>query len=225
MTLKPIDNEFSSRLLAELNNEENFFDLSLNAVILDSLPPQVLYKKIELEHGPQQETSISKFNDYFLHCFSDLTEAKKVYPTANIYAGRPCDYFQFQQQRPQTALIDFSPLGVVYFSKEPLSEQQGTSPYLHLLPLWLRYASSDDLWSPHGKWMRFHAELEQVLKEKNLLASDHWPGYYPLKKEAKKLEALNFKGSELEHFYLFVLPWSFSLSALKQLIKVIQQEL
>lgn len=224
MTLKPIESEFSSQLVNQLNASENVIDLSLQGPILDSLPPQILHKKIELELGPQQETTVSRLNDWYLHCFETITEAKSHFPDAQIFGGHPHDFASFLGQAPQVALIDFSPLGVVYLSKQELPAQTGTETHLHLLPLWLRYASSNDLWGEVGKWTRFHSELHQLFKDKNLLISEDHPGYYPLKKELKAIEAFGFQGSELDQTYLLVLPWSFSLTALKKLVKVIQQE-
>lgn len=224
MTLTPIENEFSKKLLDSLSSEKKFFDLSLEAPSIDLLPPKVLRKEIDLKFNPEQEISLETVHGWHIDCFSDLESARRTYPQIKAHQGKPWEMFNFLNSNESSALFDFSHLGSVILSKTPLPAKKGKDRSYHLIPLWLDYALGPELWGGQGKWTRFHQELNEILQTKDLLIGQSYPGYYPLKPKAKSLEQFGFHGSSLDNHFLLVLPWSFPLSALQKLKQVIQQE-
>lgn len=214
MTLKPIESEFSEILQEQLKAPETSFDLSLTGEILGRLHPKIIWKKLELKHNPEQEVSPLSIPGW---SFDTRTQN---YPGMSSIQGRPWEIFRFMNSEEERVIVQFPPLGDILLSKTPL-DRPGQD---HLLPLWLSYALSPELWGPQGKWVRFHARLQDLFKSKALLNEGDYPGYYPLKKEAKKLEAFGFIGSSLEESYVLVLPWTFSLTALEKLEQVVRQE-
>jgi hypothetical protein len=120
--------------------------------------------------------------------------------------------------------INFKEYGTVYFTTEKITFDHGNQLHEFVLPLWLNYALSPELWGPQGKWIRFHQKIHQLFADYDLLEGSDFPGYYPLSEKAKKLEHHGFKGSIYQEKYLIVLPWSFSLSSLNKLENVIRQE-
>lgn len=224
MTLKPIENEFSDRLLRELNQSSDKYDLSLKAPIFDLIHPKILWTQLEHERNPEHEATAVKIPHWHYQCFQNVSEAQKSYPTIALMEGRPWNLFQFINSNSPQAIIDFAPMGATLLSREALPELTGKELHFHTLPHWLHYATSPELWGPEGKWIRFHARLHRSLEEKNLLKDKALPGYYPLKQEAQKLEEHGFLGTVLDKTYLLVLPWSFPLGALEKLEKIIQQE-
>lgn len=225
MTLKPIETEFSERLLKQNKIDESRFDLTIEAPAITILPPKIIWAQLQFEHGPEQEVAKVEIPGWHYDCFKDFPSAESKYPgIQNKFIGTPKSMFQFLQNAESQALIDFSPLGTVALSKSPLPTEVKNELAERTLPLWLHYALSPELWGEQGKWTRFHSRLHTLLKGKDLLSGEDYPGYYPLHKTAKKLESFGFFGSDLEKAYVLVLPWSFPLTALEKLEKCIQQE-
>lgn len=224
MTLKPIEIEFSERMLAELKVQETVFDLSLNSKIIDRFLPKMILKELELKHNPEQDVTPVTISGWNFECFQNLKAAQNKYPPFPQIPGRPFEVYRFLNSGHPSILIDFSPIGSVALSKNSLETHSGKEKWDHLLPIWLSYALSPELWGPPGKWTRFHSRLHGVLESKGLLNGGDFPGYYPLKPIAKKLESFGFTGTSLENSYVLILPWAFSLSALTKLEHVILQE-
>lgn len=225
MTLKPIETEFSERLLKQNKIDESQFDLSLKAPLITILPPKIIWAQLQFERNPEQEVAKVEIPGWHYQCFSDFQTAEKNFSAIqNKFQGTPANMFQFLKSQASEALIDFAPLGAALISKSPLTIEVKNELHERTLPLWLHYALSPELWGEQGKWTRFHSRLHNLLKGKGLLSEEDFPGHYPLQKSAKKLESFGFHGSDLEKAYLLVLPWSFSLTALEKLEKCIQQE-
>ena len=220
MTLKPIENEFSEILKEQLQNPETHFNLSLSGPVIDRLHPKMIWKQLELKRNPEQEALAIEIPGWFVDYFENSQEALSKYPALKIIEGRPWEVYRFLKGQEDKILFSFSPIGFCVLSRTPLE----SNPTHHLLPIWLSYALSPELWGTQGKWTRFHARLHELLKEKDLLNEGDYPGYYPLKKDAKKLEAFGFTGSDLDKSYVLGLPWSFPLTALEKLEQVIRQE-
>lgn len=214
MTLKPIESEFSEILQERLKHPETSFNLSLSGEIVGPLHPKIVWKQLELKHNPQQEVIPMTLSGWF------WDSAWTKYPELNQEPGRPWNVFRFMTSSAEKMIFHFPPLGSVVLSKVPLENTQQD----HCLPLWLSYALSPELWGPQGKWPRFHSRLQKLFQSKELLNEGDYPGHYPLKKEAKKLEAFGFLGEDLEEAYVLVLPWTFPLTALEKLEQVVQQE-
>ena len=91
----------------------------------------------------------------------------------------------------------------------------------HVLPIWLDYALSSELWGEVGKWTRFHQRLQTAFKDSEILAGQDFTGFYPLKTEAQWLSKYGFQGRLTETNYDLILTWDFPLSALLELEKVL----
>ena len=225
MTLKPIETEFSERLLRQNKMDESRLDLSEKAPLVTIVPPKVIWAQLQFEHDPSREVSRLEIPGWFYDCFKDLKSAELKYPQIHTkLTGTPTNVYKFLQSEAAQGIIDFSPLGVAVVSKEALNIETTQELHQHTMPYWLHYALSPELWGPQGKWTRFHSRLHTLLQGKGLLAGTDFPGFYPLPKQAKKLESFGFFGSDLENSYLLVLPWSFPLTALEKLETTIQQE-
>lgn len=224
MTLKAIESEFAE--LLERQVKENLpLDLSLEAPLMNKLHPKLIWAKLAYQHNPQQGPPDLKIPGYDYECFPDLKSAVARYPDMALkFTGRPWAMHRFLTGVDKEALIDFEELGAVFLSRQELNSIRGSSLHDHLLPLWLSYALSPELWGPVGKWTRFHDRMTQLFSEYNLLNGRPSLGYYSLNSKAEKLEASGFPGTRLEKEYLLVLPWTFSLHDLDKLEAVIRQE-
>jgi hypothetical protein len=121
-------------------------------------------------------------------------------------------------------ILDCPPLGSIVFHDSPPSSEKLLSVSGALLEAWLTYALSPELWGPNGKWIRFHERLVAVFSQRDLLKGEPLVGRYELHPRAGKLENFGFFGSLSEATYTLTLPWTFPLSALVKLEKVILQE-
>ena len=140
------------------------------------------------------------------------------------FLGKPWSVHQFLETNQQEAIIEFPPLGAVVLSKKTLPEQHGSEIHDHLLPHWISYALSPELWGTQGKWTRFHARLQKLFADHKLLKTQSKIGYYQLVDRASLLQNKGFVGTSLEKSYVLVLPWTFSLSDIQKLEEIIQQE-
>jgi hypothetical protein len=224
MTLRTIESQFSDILLKQ---EIDAFpvNLTMNGPISHLTHPKVLWATLQFQNNPQQEPPGLSIIGWNYDCFKNPSEAIKKYPHISFhFTGRPWNIHQFLVSGQSEAIIDFEELGTVVISREILLPENKNEVYQHILPHWLNYALSPELWGANGKWPRFHERISKLLKSKNLLGGQDYPGYYPLKMSAIKIESLGFIGSELDNTYVLVLPWSFSLTTLKKLEEVLERE-
>ena len=224
MTLKAIESEFA-KLLEQQMKEDLPLDLSLEGPLMNKLHPKILWSQLVAKFNPEQEPGEELVPGYWFECFPDTSAAIAKYPhLKSPFVGRPWSIYQFLTGSESHAIVDFKELGAVYLSKEELLVSRTNTIYNHVLPPWISYALSPELWGPQGKWTRFHERLLTLFNQHNLLDGKATLGYYPLVSKAEKLEILGFPGTRLEKNYLLVMPWTFSLQDLVKLERVIQQE-
>lgn len=213
----------ANKLLSSIKNQDMSFDLTLNAPIFDIVHPRLMKKKLDLSNNPEQEAEKITIQGWNYACFPSLRDAKSAYPeVSNNIKGYPAQVYKSLSLK--TTIIDFEELGAVVISSEDLDSSSTPGEHQHLLPIWLNYALSQELWGPQGKWIRFHDVLHKIFSIKNLLAGQDSPGFYPLKPDAIKLERFGFKGSLVNGSYILNLPWTFPLTALRKLENIIGEE-
>jgi hypothetical protein len=224
MTLRSIEREFSAQLQKHLA-ETAPIDLTLDGPLVSRPHPKVLWAKLTLESNPEQEPPAVTIPGWSYRCFLDPGAAQAAYPeVALTFEGRPWAMWKFIQGGYGEAIVDFKELGAVYLSRGERSLPVGRELPDHLLPHWLGYALSPELWGPVGKWTRFHRRLHDLFQRRGLLRGDDFPGYYPLEASAEILERAGLVGTKLDKTYVLVLPWTFSSTTLEKLEEVISQE-
>ncbi|MFP5384996.1 MAG: hypothetical protein ACLGHN_02890 [Bacteriovoracia bacterium] len=224
MTLRTIENQFSEELLAQMKDEFPL-DLTLSGPMMKEWHPKVLWTKLQYQNNPERDPDKVQLSGFSYHCFQNFTAAEKNYPEINFkFSGKPWALKKFLEGAEESAIIDFHPFGAVMLTRKNEIFPCGRELHDSLLPVWLDYALSSELWGPLGKWERFHERLMKVCNAHNLLDTEASLGYYPLKSMGEKLEGHGFMGTRLEKSYLLVLPWTFSLTALTKLEEVILQE-
>jgi hypothetical protein len=224
MTLRTIEGQFSDTLLKQ-DSGDFPVNLTMDGPISHLIHPKVLWATLQFQNNPQQETPSLSITGWNYDCFKNPAEATEKYPHISVhFTGRPWKIYQFLVGGQREAIIDFQDLGAVVISRDTLNPENKNELFAHVLPHWLNYALSPELWDIKGKWPRFHERLLELLKTKNLLEGQEYPGYYPLKTSAKRLESFGFIGSQLDKSYVLVLPWSFSLTTLKKLEEVLDLE-
>lgn len=153
--------------------------------------------------------------------FSHAQTAKEALPELSLLDGTVHNFSEFHK-KPREVLIDFHDLGVIaYTFQKIIPSSQGVSD--HLLPPWLDYVRSNELWGPQGKWTRFHQRLIDLFENHQLLLNGSL-GQYSLKTTAKKLENFGIVGTDLKSSYDLHLSWTFSLSDLEKIETIIVRE-
>jgi hypothetical protein len=225
MTLLTIERIFSNLIQNDTQNS-NHIDLSVDGPLYNKAHPKIIWAKLLFEHHHQNiEFPKKLIPDWNYECFSDLISAQKKYPSIHYkIIGRPWAIFQFLSDHVNEVIIDFQNLGTIVLSKKELSVEIKEEIWDYVLPPWIEYTISPELWGPFGKWTRFHSKLHSLFTELNLLSGTDKIGYYPLKAKTSKLESLGFKGTIMGSDYILVLPWCFSLSALNNLEQVLRKE-
>ncbi len=224
MTLRTIETEFSEQLLAQ-KRDLTSIDLTIEGPVMDELHPKVIWAKLLMKYQPDSEPAKIEIPGWNYACFADTHAAEESYPQIKMkFVGKPWSMHQFFETNQTEAIIDFPPLGTVVLSRNEISKESGTDVHHHILPQWLNYALSPELWGPQGKWVRIHAKLQKLFEEHKLLKSQSKVGYYQLVDRASLLESKGFVGTSLEKSYLLVLPWTFSHSHMDKLEEIIQQE-
>lgn len=224
MTPERIQLKLGEQLQKQLTNKFEL-DLSLNGRMCEFDHPLVIKARLAHEMSQEQCLAPLRIQNWSFESFENMLEARLHHPNiSNEFLGKPWAIKNFFSSSAKEALIDFQHLGSIFLTQNKLN----STPHNQLLHLtlgqWLNYIFSEELWNENGKWSRFHNQLMNLFTQKNLLLNTSQLGYYPLRIEASKLESFGFKGSRIENGYLLVLPWTFSLSALKQLEMVILQE-
>lgn len=220
MTLRTIESEFAEELLKQ-NLTEDTFDLSLDGDLWSRQHPKVILARLKFENQMPEVISIPGF---YYECFANLTDATLAHPDIALqFEGRPWTIRKFIGSGESDAIVYFRDLGTIVLSKNKIPYRPEPKLYWHTLPVWTNYALSPELWGSQGKWTRFHERLEKIFKEKNLLNHSE-AGYYSLKSAAASLRDHGFNGTEVDKTYVLVLPWTFPLSALEKLEKIVRQE-
>ncbi len=224
MTLRTIESEFSEQLLAQ-SKGRSAVDLTIDGPVMDQLHPKLIWTKLLMKYKPDSEPVKIEIPGWNYACFEDLAAAEKSFPHIEMkFVGKPWSIHQFLELNLEEAIIEFAPLGTVVLSKNTLTHKSGSETHDHLLPHWLSYALSPELWGTQGKWNRLHARLQKLFEDHKLLKSQSKIGYYHLVDKASLLQEKGFVGTSLEKSYVLVLPWTFSLSDMEKLEEIIQQE-
>lgn len=219
-----IESEFTELLLAQ-EKVESPVDLTLEGPAMNRLHPKLIWAKLLTKYQPDLSPAPIEIPGWNYACFADSEAAVRSYPQIEMkFVGKPWSLHQFIETHQTEAIIDFSPLGAIVLTKNAVPSKLGSDLHDHLLPLWISYALSPELWGPQGKWIRFHARLQKLFSDHKLLKSESKLGYYTLIDKASLLAPLGFLGTSLEKAYVLVLPWTFSLSDMERLEEIIQQE-
>jgi hypothetical protein len=225
MTLSSIEREFNEILMSSAKTDSSY-DLTLNAPLFTRDHPKVLWARLQHVHNSYLDMPADCFGEWSFRGFPSLEEAKNAFPNIEkCFYGQPWAVNNFLASKDNQAIIDFASLGVAVLSRYQLSGPSVNSLQRRLLAAWLPYAVSPELWGPVGKWNRFHTTLHDLFNKHNLLLEGDCAGYYPLKSKAQILSRYGFIGSSLDKSYVLVLPWTFSLSGVRKLEKIVQQEL
>jgi hypothetical protein len=223
MTPRTIEIEFAEQL-AQQQEDRYPLDLSLEGPIMYQLHPRLIWAKLQFNQNPLIPIKVP-IDGWNYACFTSIEEASSKFPEISLkFVGRPWSFKRFLDENHSEAIIDFPPLGTVVLSRKFLESSVVDNLAESLLPIWLTYALSPELWGPQGKWTRFHQRIQKLLDEKALLNGESFLGYYQLNERVKHLEKFGFIGTYLEKSYILVLPWTFSLSALNKFEETLRQE-
>ncbi len=212
---------FSETLLHDIKNRSEEHDLKLRAPIFDLLHPKLIEAKLKFLHNPEQEPSAFHIPGWFIYPLANTNEAPATF--LKVY-GQPFEIGKILKNNIQEVVIDFSPLGAVLLSRNPQEIAVSQGIHAHLIPVWMNYVLSEELWGNQGKWTRFHERLHALFSKHQLLAGQDYPGFYPLDLKASGLKEFGFEGENVGSTYTLTLPWTFPLTALQHLEKVTAQE-
>jgi hypothetical protein len=201
--------ELSQILLEQTKNKPEGLVLRYEAPVLPFLPPFLLK---DIPEGQIREI------DYHFEVFEKPADLKKKFPKAHLRRGHPCEIHQFLSGSDM--FLDFDQLGCVSLSHEASGERLPISK----MGRWLDYALSPELWGTEGKWNRFHERLHKLFENQNLLEGIDLPGYYPLKSDACSWEKLPLQGDHQNGVFALILPWTFSLTDLRKLESLVNEE-
>lgn len=210
----------SEAILLDIKNAPSSYDLKLRAPIFDLLHPKLIEAKIKYLNNPEQEPVQIEIPGWFIYPLSDAEQIPHAY---KVY-GQPFEIAKILRDDIQEAVIDFAPLGAVLLSRKSQDVLITSGIHQHLIPVWMNYVLSPELWGPQGKWTRFHERLHKLFEEHHLLNGQDLPGQYPLTLAANKLADFGFDGSIVNNSSVLTLSWTFPLTALQHLEKVVSQE-
>ncbi len=215
---------YSDLILLQSKEKKNDFDLRANAPLLNFLHPKMLKALLENMLSPEKAPVSVEISGWFYDSYAHIQEAHKYFPELLTHQGNPAAIGRFINSSEQLALFDFSPYGAFVLSRQPIEANATVAIHKFVIPPFLSYALSPELWGPHGKWVRFHERLHTLFEKYHLLKGDDYPGFYPLRPEAQSLERFDIQGTRQEDSYTLTLPWTFPLSALEKLEAIISQE-
>lgn len=215
---------YSDLILLQSQENKNDFDLRADAPLLNFLHPKMLKALLENMLSPEKPPVTVEIPGWFYDSYSHLQEAQKNHPQLNCYPGNPAAVGKFIDSSELQAIFDFSPYGAFVLSRQPIEANSTIGIHKFVIPPFLGYALSPELWGPQGKWVRFHERLHTLFEKYHLLKGNDYPGLYPLRPEAQSLEKFDIRGTRHEDSYTLTLPWTFPLSALEKLETIISQE-
>ena len=203
---------FSEALLAQAKKTNFDYDLSGENGIFTILHPALIKCQHTFENSPDDLTLRTTSHGWNLDY--------RIPSEARVFSGFPYEIARFLKDG-QDAVLDFKHLGQVFLTKNEVPTPDKSELKHHLIPLWLDYALSAELWGSAGKWTRFHERLHTLFENNSLLIGKDLAGYYPLKKEAQWLGTNGFRGKLTQNQFDLILPWDFPLSGLVELEKVL----
>ncbi len=210
---------FSAQLLSQAQNKKMAYQMNGSSPLFQLLHPALIKCTQIFENSPNDLVFRTQSSGWNIVSYKNIQEATQNTHKLKIYGGYPYDIGLFIQESPLEALIDFDILGTIHlFKGEPLgSVPKKIDLHHYLLPLWLDYALSPELWGPSGKWTRFHRELHTLFDHYGLFIDKDFPGFYPLKREAKWLSEQGFHGRLTSTNFDLIPTWDFPLSGLVEL--------
>lgn len=217
---------FSEELLSQLEKKKNVYSLDGQGPIFDHVLPSIIKCRYLHKRYPNELIFRDNSSGWNFKGYKNQQEAEKEHIGIKSYGGFPWQISMFMAEIPSEALIHFGDLGSVYLSKLVIQDSlpKVTEIHHHVLPIWLDYALSSELWGRAGKWTRFHQQLHFLFVKHDLLQGLDYPGYYPLKNEAQWLSKFGFQGRLTQANYDLILTWDFPLTALLDLEKVLARE-
>lgn len=225
MTPRTIEENIFEKIRQQKSSLSPVQDLRLDSALFDLPHPKVLMAQSLFENDHEQKPTDFFHDQWKAAFYSSVPEAESNHPGIKLqFKGYPFKFWQFLESKARAAIIDFAPLGVAVLSKDELSQSPSEGLHRFTLPPWVTYALSPELWGPVGKWPRFHERLHTLFDKYHLLNGEDFPGYYPLKTEARSLEKYEFIGSTHKDQFILNLNWTFSLTALEKIEDVIQRE-
>ncbi len=211
-------------LLKESQNKVQIFDLRADAPLFNIQHPLALKARLQFENEADATPPKLSIPGWNLYCFRHADDLRKLNLTTDIITARPHLVFKALQNNPSLLAFDFFDLGAFLLSKNELHLKEEMGIHLYTLPYWAYYAVSPEIWGTQGKWIRFHERLQLLFAKFNLSSSASCPGQYHLKPEAQKLEVFGFFGTLEKEHYTLTFPWTFPLTGLIQLEKIVAQE-
>jgi hypothetical protein len=218
--------ELSKILVQQVKEKKSQYDLRTDAPIFEFLHPKLIEAQLQYSDSSQQEYFGQEIHGWFVYPFPSKQAAKSsLSETCLTIRCLPFEVFQMLKiDTKGPILMEADSLGAVILSKIELSLNLSSGIHQKLLPLWIEYILSPELWAQHGKWPRFHQTLHTLFYKHQLLDKQDAPGFYSLKPGAQKLENFGFFGSLQNENYTLTLPWTFPLTALQKLEQVMHQE-
>jgi len=216
------EDQLFTQILSSISKQiHEKMDLSSTQPILDYLPPKTIRNLLHFCFKPNDVFKLSNelANVYF--SFPSLELALKEGKNLKVIKARP---HEINLNKDQPYILDLEYLGAIIVNPQDISITSYPGIHQQVLTPVLEYIYSKDLWGVNGKWERFHKELMTIFNSKNLIQGECVIGKYSLKKEAQILENHSIIGDKLEDRFEIILPWTFSLSDLKKIKKVIEQE-
>jgi hypothetical protein len=216
-----VDKAFSEELLRRNCSVPDAQDFRETASLFPIPHPLVLKAQLSHQDSPQHDYPIrGSFLNWNLFCFENASE---IPSEVKIQRAHPHVVAQILKTNPTEMALSFDQLGCVILTQNKML--LATKPGLHqlTLPLILDYAFSQDLWAPHGKWIVFHERLQKAFETAGLLL-DSLPGSYSLNTKSVRLRDFGILLDEKDNHWELTLPWTFPLSELVKLEKLLTQE-
>ena len=216
---------FSQHLLSQVSPKQLKFNVSGEGLACTLTHPAVLKAEKLFHTTPEVLIPKTSWQDWQLFSFELRSPELVKWSSVPQYSGWPKDVFKFLSEKPDEAIIHFDHLGSVFLTKNRTHDAKKEKNELieTLLPLWLDYALSPELWGQSGKWIRFHEHFHTLFVKFGLLIDQDSPGYYPLAAHACFLEEEGFVGKRTDPSFLFIPGWDFPLSGLKKLEEVMSR--
>jgi hypothetical protein len=198
-------------------------DLSLEGPLFNVQHPRVVSAQFRFENGEILEEAFVH-SEWKAAFYKNTDEARRYHPEFQLLGpGSVKTFSELLSKKNESFIIDFSPLGTVALTQNSIEQGQSSGSHRTTLPHWLTYALSPELWGPVGKWTRFHERLHTLFDKYHLLNGKDFPGFYPLKPDARWLEEHGFKGTLIKDQFILNLNWTFPLSALEKIETVIRE--
>lgn len=212
----------SQQLLNQVNSKNSTYDLSGEGSLFKLLHPSLIKCRHSFYQGNSDLIFKEKCQDWYISTFKNISEAQALHSQVSTFGGFPYQIYAFLAQSPFEAILNFGKLGAIYVSQNAIEIDKQDQALHHLeLPIWLDYALSPELWSPAGKWIRFHERLHTQFEKFGLLVHKDSPGHYPLKTEAQWLKDYGFVGKLSSTSFELIFPWDFPLTGLVELEKIL----